>query len=50
MNPSVLYDSQVIWTLLLVAAAGAGIAALEWRERNTRRTARQARGADRPRR
>jgi hypothetical protein len=49
MNPSVLYDSQLIWTLLLVAAAGAGIAALEWRERSTRR-ARQVRGTARPRR
>ena len=37
MNPSVLYDSQLIWTLLLVAAAGAGIGALEWRERSLRR-------------
>lgn len=40
MDPSILYNSQLAWTSLLVLLAVAGLGALEWRERAARRTRR----------
>jgi hypothetical protein len=40
MDPSMLYGSQLAWSLLLVLLAVAGIVALEWRERAARRARR----------
>ena len=43
MNAAVLYESQLIWTLLLVLLAAAGIAAANWREKAVRRARRPLR-------
>ncbi len=43
MNPAILYESQLVWTLLLVLLAVAGVGATTWREKATRRARRPLR-------